>query len=142
MRGKKIMLDRDLAKLYGVTTGNLNKAVTRNINRFPGDFMFTLTKKEMNSLMFQNGISSWGGTRKLPRAFIEQGMGMLSGVLSSETAVRVHIQIIRGFAKMKEMLLTHKDILLQLEKIEEKLSKHDEELQLVFKYLKQLLTPP
>ena len=107
MRGQKVMLDRDLAELYGVTTGNLNKAVSRNIDRFPDDFMFTLTKEEMNSLMFQNGISSWGGIRKLPRAFTEQGVAMLSGVLNSETAVRMHVQIIRVFAKMKEMLLTH-----------------------------------
>jgi hypothetical protein len=142
MRGQKVMLDRDLAKLYGVTTGNLNKAVSRNIDRFPDDFMFTLTKEEMNSLMFQNGISGWGGTRKLPRAFTEQGVAMLSGVLNSETAVRMHIQIIRVFAKMKEMLLMHKDILLQLEKIEKKLSGHDEDIALIFKYLKQLLNPP
>jgi hypothetical protein len=72
IHGQKVMLDKDLAKLYGVTTGNLNKAVSRNIDRFPDDFMFTLTKEEMNSLMFQNGISSWGDTRKLPRAFTEQ----------------------------------------------------------------------
>jgi hypothetical protein len=141
IRCQKVMLDRDLAKLYGVTTGNLNKAVNRNIHRFPGDFMFTLTKEEMNNLIFQNGISSWGGTRKLPLAFTEQGVAMLSGVLNSETAVRMHIQIIRVFAKMKEMLLTHKDILLQLEKIEQKLSGHDEDIQLIFKYLKQLLIP-
>jgi hypothetical protein len=142
IHGQKVMLDRDLAKLYGVTTGNLNKAVSRNIDRFPDDFMFTLTKEELNNLIFQNGISSWGGTRKLPRAFTEQGVAMLSGVLNSETAVRMHIQIIRVFAKMKEMLLTHKDILLQLEKIEKKLSGHDEHIQLIFKYLKQLLNPP
>lgn len=110
LRGQKVMLDRDLAKLYGVTTGYLNKAVSRNIGRFPDDFMFTLTKEEMNNLMFQNGISSWGGIRKLPRAFTEQGVAMLSGVLNSETAVRMHIQIIRVFAKMKEMLLLIKNI--------------------------------
>jgi ORF6N domain len=120
IRGQKVMLDRDLAELYGVTTGNLNKAVSRNIDRFPDDFMFTLTKEEMNNLIFQIGISSWGGTRKLPRAFTEQGVSMLSGVLNSDRAIRVHIQIIRVFAKMKELLLTHKDILLQLEKIEKK----------------------
>jgi hypothetical protein len=92
--------------------------------------------------MFQNGISSWGGTRKLPRAFTEQGVAMLSGVLNSKTAVRVHIQIIRVFAKMKQMLLTHKDILLQLEKIEKKLSGYDEDIQLIFQCLKRLLNPP
>ena len=142
IRGQKVMLDRDLATLYGVTTGNLNKAVSRNIDRFPDDFMFTLTKGEMNNLMFQNGISSWGGTRKLPRAFTEQGVAMLSGVLNSETAIRVHIQIIRVFAKMRELLLTHKDILLQLEKIEKKLTGHDEDIALIFEYLKKLLNPP
>jgi hypothetical protein len=132
IRRQKVMMDRDLAELYGVS---------RNIDRFPDDFMFTLSKEEMNNLMFQNGISSWGGTRKLPRAFTEQGVSMLSGVLNSETAVRVHIQIIRVFAKMRELLLTHKDILLQLEKIENKLTGHDEDIQLIFKYLKQLLNP-
>ncbi len=86
--------------------------------------------------------SSWGGIRKLPYAFTEQGVSMLSGVLNSEVAIRVHIQIIRVLAKMKEMLLTHKDILLQLEKIEAKLTSHDEDIKLIFKYLKQLLTPP
>lgn len=90
MRGQKAMPDGDLAKLYGVTTGNLNKAVSRNTDRFPDDFMFTLTKEEMNSLMFQNGISSWGGILKLPRGFTEQGVAMLSGVLNSETAIRMH----------------------------------------------------
>jgi hypothetical protein len=142
IRGQKVMLDRDLAILYGVTTGNLNKAVSRNIDRFPGDFMFTLSKEEMNNLMFQNGISSWGGTRKLPRAFTEQGVAMLSGILNSETAIRVHIQIIRVFAKMRELLLTHKDILLQLEKMEKKLTGHDQDIALIFQYLKKLLTPP
>src|SRR5258705_3993543 len=87
IRGQKVMLDRDLAELYGVTTSNLNKAVSRNTDRFPGDFMFTLSKEEMKNLMFQNGISSWGGTRKYPRAFTEQGVSMLSGVLNSEIAI-------------------------------------------------------
>ena len=111
--------------------------------------MFQLSAKEFEDLKSQFVTSSmpaheagWGGTRKLPYAFTEQGVSMLSGVLNSEVAIRVHIQIIRVFAKMKEMLLTHKDILLQLEKIEKKLSGHDEDLQLVFKYLKQLLNPP
>jgi len=145
IRGQKVMLDRDLASLYGVTTGNLNLAVKRNKERFPEDFMFQLAKDEFESLILQNAISKnpgRGGIRKLPNAFTEQGVSMLSGVLNSEIAVRVHVQIIRVFAKMKEMLLTHKDILLQLEKIEAKLTNHDEEIQLIFKYLKQLLNPP
>lgn len=145
IRGQKVMLDKDLAELYGVTTGNLNLSVKRNITRFPGDFMFQLTRAEFESLILQFAISKKqgkGGTRKLPYAFTEQGVAILSGVLNSETAIRVHLQIIRVFARMKELLLTHKDILLQLEKIEQKLSGHDENIQVIFKYLKQLLNPP
>lgn len=120
IRGYKIMLDRDLAELYGVTTGNLNLAVKRNKKRFPGDFLFQLTKEEFEALILQNAISKSsgrGGIRKLPYAFTEQGVSMLSGVLNSDIAIQVHIQIIRVFAKMREMLFTHKDILLQLEKM-------------------------
>ena len=135
------MLDEDLAQLYQVETRRLNEQVKRNMDRFPEDFMFQLTIEEFENLKSQNATSSWGGRRKLPYAFTEQGVSMLSGVLNSAIAVRVHIQIIRVFAKMKEMLLTHKDILLQLEKIETKLSGHDEDIQLIFRYLKQLLNP-
>jgi len=145
IRGQKVMLDRDLAELYAVTTSNLNLAVKRNKDRFPDDFMFQLTREEFQSLILQFAISKKagrGGIRKLPYAFTEQGVSMLSGVLNSETAIRVHIQIIRVFAKMRELMLTHKDILLQLEKIEKKLTGHDEDMQLIFKYLKQLLNPP
>lgn len=85
------MLDRDLAELYGVTTGNLNKAVRRNISRFPGDFMFKLNKDEFENLRFQSGISSWGGRRYRPYAFTENGVAMLSGVLNSERAIDVNI---------------------------------------------------
>ncbi len=149
IRGKKVMLDKDLAYMYKVTTGNLNKAVKRNLKRFPEDFMFQLTKTEMENLIFQIGISSWGGTRKLPYAFTEQGVAMLSGVLSSDTAIDVNIQIMRVFTRMREMLSTHKDILLKLETIEKKLlqndqhlKKHEEEIQIIFNALKQLLDPP
>src|SRR5688572_15821764 len=131
VRGQKVMLDKDLAELYGVTTGNLNLAVKRNNKRFPVDFMFQLTKGEFETLILQNEISKSqgrGGTRKLPYAFTEQGVAMLSGVLNSGIAIQVHIQIIRVFAKMREMLFTHKDILLQLEKIEKKLTGHDEDI--------------
>ena len=109
IRGKKVMLDKDLAKLYAVRTGNLNLAVKWNRGRFPDDFIFQLTKEELESLILQFAISKnpgRGGIRKLPYAFTEQGVSMLSGVLNSETAVRVHIQVIRVYAKMKEMLLT------------------------------------
>ena len=101
------MLDRDLAELYQVTTGNLNKSVKRNIRRFPPDFMFQLTKEEFqklkNDLIFQNGISSWGGTRKLPYAFTEQGLAMLSGILNSEIAIDVNISIMRAFVAIRRM---------------------------------------
>jgi hypothetical protein len=142
MRGQKVMLDEDLAQLYQVATGRLNEQVKRNMNRFPKDFMFQLNKEEFENLKSQNATSSWGGRRKLPYAFTEQGVAMLSSVLNSETAIRMNIQIIRVFTKMREMLLTHKDILLQLEKIETKLSRHDEDIALIFRYLKQLLNPP
>jgi len=136
------MLDKDLAELYNVATRDLNKAVKRNLKRFPDDFMFRLTKKEFENLKSQIATSSWGGRRNLPLAFTEQGVSMLSGVLNSETAIGVHIQIIRVFGRMRELLLTHKDILLQLEKIEKKLAGHDEDITLIFGYLKQLLNPP
>ena len=156
VRNKKIMLDRDLAELYGVTTGNLNKAVKRNAKRFPVDFMFQVTEDEFTNLIFQFGISSlpdqkkdWGGIRKMPYGFTEQGVAMLSGVLNSERAIEVNIHIIRVFAKLREMLLTHKDILVKLEKIESELmkqnnrtGKNEENIQLIFEALKQLLTPP
>lgn len=114
IRGQKIMLDKDLAELYKVSTGNLNKAVRKNLKRFPKDFMFRLTKEEFKNLRFQNGISSWGGSRYLPMAFTGQGVSMLSGVLNSDTAIEVHVRIIRVFARIKELLLTHKGILLKI----------------------------
>ncbi len=97
IRGQKVMLDKDLAELYGVKTGNLNKAVDRNIDRFPADFMFRLTPIEFKNLIFHFGTSSWGGTRKLPRAFTEQGVAMLSSVLKSKRAIYVNIAIMRAF---------------------------------------------
>jgi hypothetical protein len=156
IRGQKVMFDFDLATLYRVETRALNQAVKRNARRFPIDFMFRLSEEEWESLRSQIVMSSGKdnssqnvmspkkhrGAVYLPYVFTEQGVSMLSGVLNSETAIRVHIQIIRVFAKMRELLLTHKDILLQLEKMEKKLSGHDEDIQLIFRYLKQLLNPP
>ena len=142
LKGQKIMLDRDLAELYGVTTGNLNKAVKRNLKRFPDDFMFQLTIEDFNNLIFQNGTSSWGGTRKMPYAFTEQGVAMLSSVLNSDTAIEMNIRIIRIFTKFREMLLTHKDILLQLELLERQTTQNSTDIQRVFSALKQLLQPP
>ena len=142
VRGQKIMLDKDLAALYGVTTGNLNKTVKRNIKRFPDDFMFQVTSEEFKNLIFQNGISTWGGTRKMPYAFTEQGVAMLSGVLNSDRAIEVNILIIRIFTRLRELLLTNKDILLKLEQLEKKFAEHDENIQLIFSALKQLIQEP
>ena len=144
IRGQKVMLDRDLAELYGVETKRLKEAIRRNINRFPEDFMFEMTPEELENwrTQFATSNSEKMGLRRPPFCFTEQGVAMLSSVLKSETAIRVNIQIIRVFAKMRGLLLTHKDILLQLEKIEKKLTGHDEDIALIFEYLKQLLNPP
>ena len=133
------MLDRDLAHLYEVTTGNLNKAVLRNIDRFPEDFMFQLTNEEFKNLKFHFGISSWGGTRKLPHVFTENGVAMLSSALNSQRAIHVNIQIMRTFTRLREMLMTHKDL---KQKIEEMEKKYDYQFKIVFDAIKQLLEPP
>jgi phage regulator Rha-like protein len=138
IRNQKVMLDRDLAELYGVETRVLNQAVRRNENRFPDDFMFQLNEHELGNLISQNVTSSWGGHRKLPYAFTEHGILMLSNVLKSERAIKVSIQIIRVFTKMRELLSTHKDILQKLEQIEQKDIEQDQKIMLIFEYLKQL----
>ncbi len=142
IRGQKVMLDKDLAEMYNVTTGNLNKAVKRNLKRFPDDFMFQLTEEEFKNLIFQNGTSSWGGTRKMPYVFTEQGVSQLSTVLNSDTAIEMSIRLIRIFAKLREMLLTHKDILLKLEQMEKQVIANSDDIQNIFAALKELLTPP
>ncbi len=142
LRWQKVMLDFDLAKLYAAEAKRLKQAVRRNIDRFPEDFMFQLTRNEFENLRSQIVTSSWGGTRYMPLAFTEQGVAMLSSVLNSATAISVNIQIIRVFTKMRTLLMTHKDILLQLEKIEKKMGKHDEQIALIFGYLKKLLSSP
>lgn len=139
IRGQNVMLDKDLAELYQVTTGNLNKAVSRNIKRFPDDFMFQLNEEEFKNLIFQNGTSSWGGTRKMPKAFTEQGVAMLSGVLNSDRAIHVNIQIMRVFTKMRKLLLENTEIRLEVEKIKKKLDNQDKNMEIVFKYLDELL---
>jgi hypothetical protein len=133
------MLDSDLAELYQVTTGNLNKAVNRNIKRFPEDFMFQLTETEFKNLMFQIGISSWGGKRKLPFVFTEQGVAMLSGILNSDRAIVVNIQIMRIFTKIRQMLVDNTDLRLEIEKIKNKLDNQDKNMEIVFRYLDELL---
>lgn len=139
VRGHNVIMDKDLAALYGVTTFNLNKAVTRNIERFPDDFMFRLTRQEFNDLKFHLGISSWGGTRKLPRAFTEQGVAMLSGVLRSPRAVQVNIQIMRTFVKLRRMLSAHKELEKRLDALERK---YDKQFRVVFEAIRQLMKPP
>ena len=114
IRGFKVMLDRDLAELYEVTTSNLNKAVKRNINRFPDDFMFQLNNEEFN-LIFQNGTSSWGGTRKLPYAFTEHGVAMLSSVLNNSKAIDINLQIIRAFIVLRQYALGYAELNRKLE---------------------------
>lgn len=151
IRGKKVMMDRDLADMYGVETRLLNQAVKRNEKRFPADFMFQLTEQELEEWKSQNVTSNKErmGLRKLPYVFTEQGVAMLSSVLNSDTAIEVNIQIIRIFTRIREALLTNKDVLLKMEQIEKKVleqgqkaNKHEEEIQLIFNALKQLLNPP
>jgi hypothetical protein len=144
IRGKKVMLDRDLSELYQVETKRLKEQVKRNIGRFPEDFMFELTKEEFENWRSQiaTSHSEKMGLRYLPFAFTEQGVAMLSSVLNSERAIQMNIQIIRIFTKMKEMALMHSDILLKLESLEKQGSKHSQEIQAIFKALKQLVQTP
>ncbi len=181
IRGQRVMLDRDLARLYGVSIKALNQAVKRNIQRFPNDFMYQLTLQEVTNLrsqivtsnikpftaqevsnsrsqfvtlnselltpekvanlMFQSGTSSRGGRRYLPYAFTEQGVAMLSSVLNSERAIRVNIMIMRAFVKLKELLLTHKDLAEKIAALEKKYDTHDDKIQLIFEAIKKLLEP-
>ncbi len=143
IRGQKVMVDRDLAELYGVKAIRLREQVKRNVERFPGNFMVQLTKKEMETMVSQNAIPSrqhLGGY--LPYAFTEHGVLMLANVLKSEQALKMSIRIIEIFVKLREVLLTNKDILLKLEKLESKVVKYDDEIRLIFDYLKELLNSP
>jgi hypothetical protein len=118
IRDMKVMLDEDLAELYDVETRRLNEQVKRNLDRFPSDFMFRLTLEEFKDLKSQFATSSWGGRRKLPYTFTEQGVAMLSGVLHSRRAIKVNIQIMRVFTRLRKMLETHKEILKKLDYLE------------------------
>ncbi len=144
IRSQKVMLDRDLADLYGVETKHLKQAVKRNFNRFPEDFMFEMNESEFRNWrsQFVTSNSDRQGLRYAPYCFTEQGVTMLSCILNSERAITVNIRVIRIFTRMREMLLTNKDILLQLEKIEQKIGTHDSQIELIFNYLKKLLNPP
>lgn len=145
VRGVKVMLDKDLAEMYGVEVKVLNQAVKRKLHRFPEDFMFQLTSVEWDSLKSQFVTSKnpgRGGVRKLPFAFTEQGVAMLSSVLSSDTAVDVNIQIIRVFTKMKQLIFDNKELFQKIEKAEKKLTEHNEDIQNIFLVLKKLLQQP
>ena len=142
IRGQKVMLDTDLALLYQVENKQLKRQVRRNIDRFPDDFMFELTSSEFENLRSQFGTTSWGGSRYMPMAFTEQGVSMLSGVLNSPVAIQVHIQIIRIFTRMRELLMTNKDIFLKLEKMEKDVKENKQDIAMIFKALKQLLEQP
>ena len=140
IQGHKVILDRDLAELYDVTTGNLNKAVRRNRGRFPPDFMFELTSQEADSLRFQFGSLKRGQHFKyLPMAFTEQGIAMLSSVLKSERAIQVNIAIMRVFVQIKAMLSSYKDLARKIEDLERKFDDHDRKIVLVFEAIKELL---
>ena len=139
IRGFKVMLDKDLAELYGVETRVLKQAVKRNNERFPEDFMLSLTNQDVRNLTSQLVISSWGGSRHPPLAFTEQGVAMLSTVLNSKRAIQVNIAIMRAFVRMREILVTNKEFSEKLEIMEEQLAEHDEQFRVVFEAIKQLL---
>ncbi len=142
IRGQKVMIDRDLAELYGVETRVLNQAVRRNIQRFPEDFMFQMTSDEMEEWKSQIVISNREkmGLRKPPLLFTEQGVTMLSCVLNSERAIIVNIQIIRIFIKLRSLILSHKDLLLKMNDLEKRVGKQDAKIKMIFDYLKQFIT--
>lgn len=139
IRNQKVMLDRDLAILYGIETKVLNQDVKRNMSRFPEDFMFQLTEIEFQNLKSQIVTSSWGGTRKLPYAFTEHGVLMLSSVLKSDKAIQVNIQIMRIFTKVRQMLLDTTELKIDILQIQKKLENHDKNIELVFSYLDELI---
>lgn len=146
IRGRKVMLDSDLAGLYGVETKNLNLQVKRNMRRFPEDFMFQLDKEE--TLRLQNATSKRGGRRYLPYVFTEQGVAMLSSILNSERAIEVNIAIMRAFVRLREILLTHKDLAVKIAALELKyknhdmrLSEYDKHITVIFEAIKKLMAP-
>ena len=144
IRDEKVMLDRDLAELYGVETKVLKQAVRRNIKRFPGDFMFELTKKEFENWrsQFVTSNSDKMGLRYKPMAFTEQGVAMLSSVLHSNRAIEVNIAIMRAFVQLRKMIASHDKLARKLAELEQHLESHDEQIQAVFEAIRQLMAPP
>jgi phage regulator Rha-like protein len=143
LRNEKVILDRDLAELYGVETKQLKRAVRRNINRFPEDFMFQLSKEEYQSLRSQFGTLKRGAHAKYPpMAFTEQGVAMLSSVLNSERAIEVNVAIIRAFVHLRKMVSSHKELARKLNELEQHLQDHDEQIQAIFEAIQQLISLP
>jgi len=141
IRGERVIIDSDLAKLYGVTTARLNQQVRRNGERFPADFMFELTKGENESLMLQFATSKGGrgGRRKLPLVFTEHGAIMAANVLNSKRAVKASVQVVRAFVRLRQMLVTNAELARKLEELEKK---YDAQFKVVFDAIRQLMTPP
>jgi len=139
VRGERVILDADIAALYGVETKALVRAVKRNLDRFPRDFMFQLTPEEISNLRYQFGTSSWGGRRYLPYAFTEQGVAMLSGVLRSGQAVKVNVEIMRAFVRLRRMVNEQAELARKLDDLEER---YDEQFKVVFDALRELMAPP
>ena len=145
IRGHKVMLDADLAELYGVKTKALKQAVRRNIERFPKDFMFQLNEEEHSNLRSQfvtSSLAQWGGTRYKPMAFTEQGVAMLSSILRTKRAIQANIAIMRVFVRLREMMATHKELAYKLAELEQRLEGHDEQIQSIFEAIRRLMTPP
>lgn len=142
LRGQRVMFDSDLAELYGVTTFNLNKTVKRNLDRFPDDFMFQLSESEFQDLRFQIGISSsHGGRRRPPFVFSEQGVAMLSSVLRSDRAVRVNVEIMRVFVKLRKLIGTHEELARKIGELEKKVKNQDSEIKVIFATINTMLHP-
>jgi len=139
IRGIKVMVDIDLASLYGVSTKALKQAVKRNFKKFPIDFMFELTNSEFENLRSQIVTSSWGGQRYLPFAFTEQGVAMLSGILQSDRAIQVNIAIMRAFVQLRRFLESNKELARKIEELEKAVTGHDEKIGLIFQAIKQLI---
>ena len=138
IRGQKVMLDHDLAALYGVKTFVLNQAIKRNNTRFPDDFMFQLTVEEFKNLRSQSVISSWGGRRYFPYAFTEQGIAMLSSVLNSERAIQVNIAIMRAFVKFRKMIADNKELSHKIDLLEKRVFKHDSDIRELVRDIRRL----
>ncbi|MBW3539122.1 MAG: ORF6N domain-containing protein [Planctomycetes bacterium] len=143
VRGQRVMMDSDLAELYGVTTRRLNEQVRRNRDRFPGDFAFQLTQQEFTNLMSQIATSSfgYGGRRKRPWAFTEHGVAMLSSVLRSPAAVRVNIEIMRAFVRLRRLLATPGELVEQIQKLAETVQLHDDQIQTITRVLREMIQP-